>query len=169
MNQIVDISNQTFGKLIALNKFDYTKSGARWLCKCECGGEAIVNSLKLRTGKTTSCGCFKKENPPRLLHGCANKSPTYRTWKEMRQRCNNPNATQYKWYGAKGIGIDSRWDEYINFVLDMGERPEGKTIDRIDPDKGYSKENCRWATPKEQAETNRGCFKKNQIPWNKKE
>jgi hypothetical protein len=167
MTRLINISGQKFNRLIALKIFDSKPSGVRWLCKCECGGETIVNSLKLRTGKTTSCGCFKKENPPRLLHGCANKSPTYRTWKEMRQRCKNPNATQYKWYGAKGINIDSKWDEYANFVLDMGERPKGKTIDRIDPDKNYNKENCRWATAKEQAETNRGCFKKGQIPWNK--
>ena len=97
----------------------------------------------------------------------ANKSKTYRTWKEMRQRCGNPNADQYKWYGGRGVKICERWSDFVNFLVDMGERPEGKTIDRIDSDKDYEPSNCRWATPKEQAETNRGVFKKGHKPWNK--
>lgn len=78
----------------------------------------------------------------------------------MRNRCNNPNATQYKWYGGKGIKVCKEWDDYTVFLLDMGERPEGKTLDRLDNSKNYTKTNCRWATPKEQAENNSGCFKK---------
>lgn len=167
MIQLVDITGQTFGRLTALRQHDSQASGARWECRCECGNKAIVNSLKLRSGKSKSCGCYAKDHPARLVHGQANKTKTYRTWKEMRQRCNNPNATQYKWYGARGITVSDRWAVFENFRADMGERPDGKTLDRKDPRKGYEKDNCRWATAKEQAQTNSGCFKLGQIPWNK--
>ena len=167
MIRLVDIAGQTFGRLTAIKQHDSQAAGARWECQCNCGNKTIVNSLKLRTGKTKSCGCYTKENPSHLIHGQANKTKTYRTWKEMRQRCSNPNATQYKWYGTKGITVSDWWYTFENFRTDMGERPEGKTLDRINPDKGYEKNNCRWATPKEQAQTNRGCFKTSQVPWNK--
>ena len=87
----------------------------------------------------------------------------------MRRRCLNPHATQYKWYGGRGIAICQRWDSFENFAADMGERPAGTSLDRINPDRGYEPGNCRWATPKQQAETNRGLFKKGLVPWNKKD
>lgn len=86
----------------------------------------------------------------------------------MRQRCNNGNATQFKWYGARGISVCERWESFENFLQDMGERPRGMTLDRKDPDGNYCPENCRWATSKEQAVTNRGIFKPGLVPWNKK-
>ena len=78
------------------------------------------------------------------------KSPTYITWDKMKTRCNNPNHERYKDYGGKGIKVCVRWNSFVNFLKDMGERPEGKTLDRIDTTKGYSKSNCRWATIKQQ-------------------
>lgn len=165
----IDLMGQSFNYLTVVGYVGSNKTGSRWRCVCSCGKEAIVNSYKLRTGTTKSCGCYSKSliGSKNKTHGMSNKTRTYRTWKEMRQRCNNPNATQYKWYGGKGISICSEWNDYTRFLSDMGERPEGHTLDRIDPDKGYSKENCRWATPKQQAETNRGCFVKGIAPWNK--
>lgn len=82
----------------------------------------------------------------------------------MRQRCNNPNSDQWKWYGGRGISICERWDNFTLFLEDMGERPQGHSIDRINPDGNYEPSNCRWATPKQQAENNRGCFKPKLIP-----
>lgn len=168
MGSVVNLVGEVVGRLLVLERGGSNKAGATWVCLCECGAKSEVASGKLRSGHTQSCGCLKREKKPNLKHGHANKSRTYRTWKEMRQRCNNQNTTQYKWYGGKGIGVCADWDDYLKFLEDMGERPEGKTLDRIDPDKGYSKENCRWATSSEQAETNRGCFQLGHIPWNSK-
>lgn len=160
MTATIELAGKQFGRLTVDGRSEKLRqSGALWNCSCECGGKAVVDSLKLRSGHTRSCGCLKVESRPNLQHGKANSSRTYRSWKEMRQRCNNPNSTQWKWYGGRGIKICPEWDDYIVFLKDMGERPEGKTIDRINSDGDYSKGNCKWSTAKEQAVTNRGCFK----------
>ena len=77
-------------------------------------------------------------------------SPTYISWQNMRDRCNNPKCRHFHRYGGRGIRICDRWESFVNFLADMGERPAGKNLDRIDGLKGYSPQNCRWATPKEQ-------------------
>ena len=77
--------------------------------------------------------------------------PLYRTWEKMRERCNNPNSISYARYGGKGVKVCARWDEFLHFIEDMGERPDGHTLDRINGDEDYCPENCRWATHKEQA------------------
>lgn len=83
-------------------------------------------------------------------HGMS-KTPTYKTWLKMRERCNNPKASQYKWYGGKGVKVCDRWQaSFENFLSDMGVRPDGMTLDRKDNSKGYSPENCEWATHKQQ-------------------
>lgn len=76
---------------------------------------------------------------------------TYRVWANMKTRCQNTNSTSYPYYGAKGITVCSRWQSFENFLADMGEAPEGRTLDRVDGSKGYSLENCRWATLQQQS------------------
>lgn len=115
-------------------------------CLCECGNEALVHTYKLATGHTTSCGCFLIENRGKssITHGLC-KEPLFDVWRSIIARCDNPNDNRYEWYGARGIDYPLKWKEYSGFMEDMFPTfEEGLTIDRVDVDKGYSKENCRW-------------------------
>lgn len=119
---------------------------------CDCGSLTITKKPSLLNN--ASCGCEQKRKAKltceqrNTTHGKAGTA-TYAIWKTMRQRCNDPNTVGYEFY--KNIDIDPRWDDYQKFLEDMGERPKGLSLDRRDNTKGYSKENCRWATNKEQA------------------
>lgn len=169
MGKTIDVTGQRFERLVVIGRSDrISNAGALWVCKCDCGGEAVTTSLKLRNGLIKSCGCRKLEGLANFQHGYANKGRTYRTWKEMRQRCRNPNGDKWRWYGGRGITVCVEWDDFERFLSDMGDRPEGMTLDRIDPDGNYCKANCRWATSKQQAETNRGCFAPGSTPHNAK-
>ena len=160
MKHINETGNK-HGRLTVLYKIpSRDKSSSWWHCKCECGKETETSGNSLRGGHTRSCGCLVYENKPNLIHGKANKSRTYRTWKEMRQRCRNPHATQYKWYGGKGVCICERWNDYTAFLADMGDRPENQTLDRINPYGNYEPINCRWATRKQQAQNTRKQYDK---------
>jgi hypothetical protein len=148
-----DLVGQRFKMRTVLEYLGLDKrSTAVFRVLCDCG--SITTAKKPSILKSSSCGCEQKRiakqtcEKRNTTHGKAGTT-TYAIWKTMRQRCNDPNTIGYEFY--KNITIDPRWDNYQNFLDDMGERPKGLTLDRKDNSLGYSPENCRWATVKDQA------------------
>lgn len=175
---MIDIIEKRFGVLKVLNHAYYDGKHHYYFVECSnCNQSIIVNRNNLLNGRTKSCGCLiKKGNKiirkKRYKHGHSNvngkRSPTYDSWFNMKQRCLNPNHPYYKNYGNKGITICEEWIEFKNFLADMGERPKGKTLDRIDNNKGYFFDNCKWSTPKEQANNTSRKLTKEEILKRKK-
>lgn len=153
MSKFIDLTGKRFGRLTVVQRLGSDRWGnSRWLCKCDCNSqETIVSSGHLRSNHTQSCGCFHLEKITKHGHAIGGKeSKTYRSWDHMIQRCTNPNFKQYKDYGGRGITVCERWNKFENFLEDMEEAPKGLQLDRINNNKEYYKENCRWATKKQQ-------------------
>lgn len=127
-----------------------------WLVRCQCGIEKVVKPQNIRSGHTVSCGCYgisnRSKNTLRHGHGTKEKTKTYQSWQHMRERCSNQKSDSYARYGGRGISVCERWGVFENFLKDMGERPIGTSLDRIDFDGNYEPLNCRWATVLQQAQ-----------------
>lgn len=169
--EIKDMTGKVFGDLEVLDMAprDQWKQGeAFWICRCTCGSLTTVRGANLRRGSTKSCGCANRKalaaaNVERHLNGLPagavrrthgeSRSPTYWCWAMMKQRCLNPANANFRWYGGRGISIHKPWiTSYEAFRSDMGEKPTGLTLDRIDPDGDYTPANTRWASWAEQLE-----------------
>lgn len=159
-----------FSRLIILEKStDRNSCGAvKFLAQCDCGKKKTVVGNAVRSGRVESCGCLiaeiSKNGPKHKTHGhkansqspSKNGSPTYVTWSSMRQRCAGKHNAKY--YANLGVSVCKRWESFENFLADMGERPAGKSLDRINPFGNYEPSNCRWATRSEQARNKRNNY-----------
>ncbi len=159
MSAFIDLTAQRFGMLTVLRRAANNKhKKACWTCKCDCGSIKDIIGSKLRNGEARSCGCriaiLTKHRFTK--HGLSDTHPLYGVWKNMRNRCNDPNHKSYKNYGGRGIAVCARWDSFAAFVEDMGERPSPlHSLDRRDNDGPYSPTNCQWATKKQQSQNSR--------------
>jgi len=148
----VDLIGNRFGRLLVLEETATRKGWKRYfLCECDCGTIREFAMAGLRKGTTKSCGCLRLELfiERRTQHGMC-ETPEYNSWRAMKERCNNPKNNHYHLYGERGITYDPKWETFEGFFEDMGLRPEGTTLDRIDSNGNYTKENCKWSNITEQ-------------------
>lgn len=146
----IDMRHEVFGRLTVLGRSTSKRKGGYWDCLCKCGARTQVRRDSLLDGSIRSCGCLSKERSTTHGHAGGGGSKTYHIWASMLARCRTTTHAAYANYGARGIKVCDEWLDYSRFLADMGEKPRGKSLDRINNNLGYSAENCRWATPKEQ-------------------
>lgn len=166
----VDYSGRRYGRLLVLSMVYEAGKDAKARCACDCGAEKTVTAYNLNSGNTESCGCLARERTAErnraLLRGSAmgkanrthgySRTPTYASWCDARKRCYSPQNKRFSEYGGRGIGMCDAWrDSFESFLRDMGERPKGMTLERLDVDKWYEPGNCTWATAAQQAQNTR--------------
>ena len=156
MPKVIDLAGKRFGKLLVIKKAGINKQGFNyWLCKCDCGNEKEIISSNLLRGQTKSCGCSKYTGEFTKTHGMR-KTRFYRIWCAIKTRCYNAKSIEYENYGGRGIKVCESWKQFENFFKDMHNTyKDDLTIDRINVNGDYCKENCKWSTPKEQGNNKR--------------
>lgn len=159
-----EMIGRRFDRLVVLKREGVTANRlAAYVCQCDCGNTKVIDGGSLRLGRTRSCGCLVKECGPRVAiqnttHGMR-YTKTYKSWCNMIQRCANPNLPKYSIYGGRGITVCERWRTFENFFADMGSRPTGGSIERMDTNGNYELGNCKWIPMAEQALNRRNNLK----------
>ena len=143
MTKLKDFTGLRFRRLVVIQRVQNFNGKVKWLCKCDCGNVIEVLGDNLRSKHTQSCGCITTK------HNLAHKENLYWRWIGMKERCNNPNASNYKNYGAKGVKVCKEWTKnyllFRNWAIENGYKKE-LTLDRINPEGDYEPSNCRWVT-----------------------
>lgn len=162
MPKAIDLTGQRFVRIRVIKYYgkEYGSKARKWYCLCDCGKELLCSTTDLRSGDTTSCGCKRNERVQLLnkTHGLT-KTNEYAIWLNIIQRCTNINNPGYKNYGGRGISISDEWrNSFLSFLNDIGKRPSLlHSVERLDNNKNYCKENCVWALKDQQANNTRGC------------
>lgn len=159
----IDLTNQRFDRLVVKEFVSAVRSTVKWRCVCDCGGVSVVATRDLRSGNTKSCGCLMRSIKTNLSHGASvPMTGAYRSYRSMLSRCLTTGNIGYANYGGRGIKVCQRWqDSFVNFLADMGERPQDYTLERVDTNGDYAPENCKWIHKNEQAKNTRASVRYN--------